>query len=297
MRAILLFRYGGVDQLGLREVPGPRPEAGQVLVRVVATSVNPIDWKMRSGAAKARFPVEMPAILGRDLSGIVLEPAAGFAKGERVMGLVWHTYAEELVCPANVLARLPDGLDPHVAGALPLVLTTGSQLVDQAEVQSNETVLVTGALGGVGRTAVFVALRRGAKVLAGVRKSQREEAKALKAHGVFALDDDADVNALPELDRIADTVGGDTIAKLLKRLRKGGTLGSVVGGSEAAKERGVKVNAFMAHPDPAVLRDLAEALVRGELEIPIVKRFPLEQTAEAQAVAEKGAGGKVLIVP
>ena len=104
MRAILLIQYGGPEQLQLREVPSPTPGAGQVRVRVTATSVNPIDYKMRSGAAKARFPVEFPAILGRDVSGVVLDGAAEFSKGDRVMGLVHRTYAEELGQALRALA-------------------------------------------------------------------------------------------------------------------------------------------------------------------------------------------------
>ena len=176
------------------------------------------------------------------------------------------------------------------------MLTTGAQLVDAAKVAAGQTVLVTGALGAVGRTAVFVSKQRGARVIAGVRAKQKAEAAKIGADDVVAIDDDAEIDRLPPLDAIADTVGGEVIAKLLPRVKKGGTLGSVVGEPPAAKGLPITVHAFMAHPDAAVLGKLAASVARGELVIPIAKRLPLEKAAEAQTLAETGhPDGKVLL--
>ena len=301
MKAIVLKEYGGVDQLELRDQAAPEPKANEIQVRVAGASLNPVDWKLRSGALKAWMPLSLPAILGRDASGVVTKVGPGvtaFAPGDRVMGLVNGGYAELVVAPLDAWAKLPGGLDVVDAGALPLVVLTGTQLIEEAtKPEAGQTVLVTGALGGVGRAAVYAAKKRGAKVWAGVRARQRDEARSLGADGVVALDDADDVAKLPELDAIADTVGGPTLVKLLPKVRAGGTIGSVVGESPEAKARGLKVHAMMAHPDGKRLGELGEAVARGEFKIPIAKRFPLAEAREAQSLAEKGGVGKVLLTP
>jgi NADPH:quinone reductase-like Zn-dependent oxidoreductase len=155
---------------------------------------------------------------------------------------------------------------------------------------------VAGALGGVGRAAVYVLRLVGAHVVAGVRARQKAEAASLGADQVVAIDDDAEIAGLPPLDAIADTVGHETVGKLLERLKPGGTLGSVLGEPPAARGKPITVRAFMAHPDAKRLALLASAVARGDLKIPIAARLPLAQAAEAQRLAERGgAGGKVLI--
>ncbi len=173
MKAIVLHQYGGPEQLRYEEAERPKYGENEVLVRVKATSVNPIDFKLRSGAAKARMPLELPAILGRDLAGEVVETGrsvTGFSKGMRVMALANGTYAEYTVAKADVLAPIPSALDFEQAAALPLVVTTGAQLIERAvKPQRGQTILVTGALGGVARTAIHVARKHGVRVFAGVR--------------------------------------------------------------------------------------------------------------------------------
>ncbi len=156
---------------------------------------------------------------------------------------------------------------------------------------------MTGALGGVGRVAVFGAKRRGARVFAGVRRSQRAEAAKLGADGVVALDDDADIAALPVLNAIADAVGGETIQKLYDRLKPGAVIGSVLGEPAGAKERGFVVHAFSVRTDSAMLARYAAAVAEGALLIPIAAKMPLARAGEAQTLAEKGhPGGKVVLV-
>jgi NADPH:quinone reductase-like Zn-dependent oxidoreductase len=301
VKAVVLTDYGDADKLELREVPDPKPGPGEVLVRVAAASLNPIDWKLRSGAFRAYMPLELPAVLGYDASGEVLEVGAGvtgLARGDRVLGLARHTHAELAVAAADAWARVPPGLDLTDAAALPLVVLTGAQLLEVAvNPRRGQTVLVTGALGGVGRTAVFAARQRGVKVLAGVRSRQKAEAAGIGADGVVALDDDAAVSALPALDGLADAVGGPTTGRLLPKVRPGGVVGSAVGEPPGAKERGLEVHAMYTHPDAKRLAELAGAVVRGELAIPIARRFPLAQARDAHRLAEGGGVGKVLLVP
>ncbi|HWE30309.1 MAG TPA: NADP-dependent oxidoreductase, partial [Polyangia bacterium] len=200
MKAVVLKDYGGIEQLELRDVPDPKPGAGEVVVKIAATSVNPIDYKQRSGATRARMPLELPAILGRDIAGEVVALGSGVTTvrvGDRVLGLGWRTYAEKASIKADVLAPIPPALDPIDAGALPLVVTTAAQLVARADPKPGQTMLVTGAAGGVGRVAIFVAKERGARVIAGVRTKQLDAARTLGADEVVAIDDDADLSRIP----------------------------------------------------------------------------------------------------
>lgn len=302
MKAVVLYEYGDVNQLQFKtdqQIPQFGPD--EVLVRIHATSINPIDWKLRSGAARARMPIQLPAILGRDLAGEVVDFGPGvtkFKKGQRVMALANATYAEYATVKADVLAPIPDALGYEQAAALPLVLTTGSQLIERAvKPQPGWTVLVTGAVGGVGRTAVYVARQHGARVIAGVKSSQRAVAAKLSAERVVALDDDKDIAALRDLDAIADTVNGETIAKLLGTLKPGGVLGSVLGEPKDAAGKNIQVHAIQAQPDAQRLYELAEDVARGEFTIPIARVFRLDEASKAQDFAEnQHPSGKVLMV-
>ena len=187
MKAVVLTAYGDVDKLVLRDVPDPKPGPSQVKVKVAAASINPVDWKLRSGALQKFMPLELPAILGRDVSGTVAEVGpgvTGFKAGDRVLGLVQHGYAEYVVEAQEGFAAIPDGLDAQQAASLPLVVLTGAQLIEEAtRPRKGELVLVTGAVGGVGRAAIYAARTLGARVIAGVRAKQKDEARKLSASG------------------------------------------------------------------------------------------------------------------
>ncbi len=300
MKAVILHAYGDPSQLKWEEDDLPEPGAGEVRVRLHATSLNPVDWKIRSGAAKEHFPLDLPEILGVDLSGEVdkVGPGVeGFPIGMRVMAKANGTYAEYTVAKADVLAPIPEKLSYEQAAALPLVLLTGTQLIERAaKVQAGQTVLVTGALGSVGRVAVHVARQHGAKVIAGVKASQREEAAKLGADQVVALDVPEELGHLHELDVVADTVGGTVGNHAARTLRDGGVYASVVGAPKHEPGRGITVHAFMAEPDASRLYELADEVARGGLVIPIAKTMPLEQIAEAHRLGEAGgAGGKIVL--
>jgi NADPH:quinone reductase-like Zn-dependent oxidoreductase len=302
MKAVRLYSYGDPSQLRYEETAVPKYGDNEVLVKMHATSINPIDVKIRSGAAKSRFSIEFPAILGRDLSGEVAEAGRnvqGFPKGMRVMALANGTYAEYTVAKADVLAPIPDALNFEEAGALPLVTTTGAQLIERAvKPKSGQTVLVTGALGGVGRTAVHVAQKHGAHVLAGVRTKEKEQASKLGVDGVVAIDSEEEVGHLHDLDAIADTIGGATIQRLLKTIRKGGVLGSVLGQPEGADKYDIHVEAFMAQPDASRLHQLADDVARHEFSIPIARTMKLQEIQEAHRLFERGGlAGKIVLVP
>ncbi len=301
MKAIVLHEYGAPNKLKYEDVDDPAPGEGQVLVRLAATSVNPVDYKMRSGEIKAYMPVEFPGILGRDVAGVIrqLGPGVtGFAEGDRILAMSRRSYAELVVVDASDLAIVPPDLDLVRAAALPLVTLTGEQLITRgANLERGQTILIAGAVGAVGRAAVLTAQKAGAVVIAGVRKKQLEEAKTLQADVLLALDDEAAMNKLGYVDAVADTVGHETAEKLLAKVKQGGIFASVLGPPANAKlHPTIRIEAIQAQPDAKTLRTLADDVLAGRLDIPIDRMVPLAEAAEAHAAAEKGGLGKILLM-
>jgi NADPH:quinone reductase-like Zn-dependent oxidoreductase len=300
MKAIVVRQYGGPEVLKFEEYPDPVAGPGEVLVRVAATSVNPIDYKRRAGLTKDFYPMTFPGLIGVDTAGTALKigpGVEGFSVGDQVFGMADNTYAELCVVKAAVLAKVPQGLDLIQAASLPLVTTTGNQLLSATGIKVGQTVMVVGAAGNVGRSAVFAAKQRGATVIAGVLKRQTDEAKTLGADQVVATDDDAAIAKIPPLDAVADTVGGRTAGKLIAKVKPGGVYASVVDPPQnAAQYPSVKVVHVFSKFDRKTLEFMAEAVRDGKLVIPISQKLPLREAAEAQATAEKGGAGKILLV-
>ncbi len=299
MKAIVVHQYGGPEVLKFEEYPDPVAGPGEVLVRVAAASVNPIDYKRRAGLTKDFYPMHFPSLIGVDMAGTVAKVGPGvedFSVGDQVFAMADNTYAELCVVKAAVLAKVPKGLDLIEAAALPLVTTTGNQLLSATGLQAGQTVMVVGAVGNVGRSAVFTAKERGATVIAGVLKTQMDEAKTVGADQVVATDDDTAIADIAPLDAVADTVNGKTAEKLIAKVKPGGVYASVVGAPQnAAKYPSVKVAPVFSKFDRKTLVFMAEAVRDGKLVIPISQRLPLSEAAQAQAAAEKG-GGKILLL-
>lgn len=301
MKAIVVHQYGGPEVLKFEEYPDPVPGRGEVLVRVAAASVNPIDYKRRAGLTKGSYPIHFPGLIGVDISGTAVEigpGVEGFSVGDHVFAMANDTYAELCVVKAAVLAKVPNGLDLIQAAALPLVTTTGNQLLLATEIKVGQTVLVVGAAGNVGRSAVFTAKARGATVIAGVLQRQIDGAKTVGADRFAATDDDTAMANLPPLDAVADTVGGRTAEKLIAKVKPGGVYASVVGAPQnVAEYPSVKMVKVFSQFDRKTLEFMAEAVRDGKLVIPISLKLPLSEAAKAQALAEKGRVGKILLVP
>ncbi len=303
MKAVVLHEYGGPDKLKFEEnVPSPQVSGNTVLIAAAAASVNPIDWKLRSGSAQQRFPLSFPAILGRDVSGIVQQVGANvkhFKPGDRVLALTNKTYAELVAVDDSDVTHLPDGVDLVDAAAIPLISLTGDQLVRIAtNVQKGQVVLITGALGGVGRAAVHSAKKIGAQVIAGVRGRELESARSLGVSGVLAIDDDQAIENFPLVDAIADTVGGATAAKLIAKVKPGGSFGyaAMLPEDAAAKNPTVKITRVSAKPDPSKVREFADDVRDGKFVLPIGARMPLKDAAEAHVLGEKGGIGKIILL-
>ena len=303
MKAVVLHEYGGPENLKFEDnVAEPQVSGNTVLISAVAASVNPIDWKLRSGAMQKMRPLTFPAILGRDVSGIVRAVGANvkhFKVGDRVLALSNKTYAELVAVDDSDVTHLPDGLDLADAAAIPLISLTGDQLVRLAtSVQKGQTVLITGALGSVGRAAVHTAKKIGAQVIAGVRGKELADARALGVSDVLAIDDDQAIEKFSLVDAVADTVGGDVAAKLLARVKPGGSFGytAMLPESAAAKNPTVKITRVGALPDPSKVREFADDVRDGKFVLPIGRRMPLRDAAEAQVLGEKGGIGKIILL-
>ena len=303
MRAVVLHEYGGPEKLKFEEhVPEPEISGATVLIAAAAAGVNPIDWKMRSGTRQKDFPLSFPAILGRDVSGVVRAVGASvkhFKPGDRVLALSNETYAELVAVDDSDVTHLPDGVDLADAAAIPLIALTGDQLVHLAtNVQKGQVVLVTGALGSVGRAAVHTAKKIGAQVIAGVRGKELDDARSLGVSGVLAIDDDEAIEEFRLVDAIADTVGGDVAAKLLAKVKPSGSFGytAFLPANAAAQNPAVKITRVLAKPDPSKVREFADDVRDGKFVLPIGRRMPLRDAAEAHALGEKGAIGKILLL-
>jgi NADPH:quinone reductase-like Zn-dependent oxidoreductase len=303
MKAVVLHEYGGPEKLKFEDnVAEPQVSGNTVLIEATAASVNPIDWKLRSGMMQSIFPLSFPAILGRDVSGIVRAVGANvnhFKIGDRVLALSNATYAELVAVDASEVTHLPDGVDLADAAAIPLIALTGDQLVRLAtNIKEGQIVLITGALGSVGRAAVHTAKKIGAQVIAGVRGKELEDARSLGVADVLAIDDDQAIANFRLVDAIADTVGGEVAAKLIAKVKESGSFGytAVFPEGAAAKNPSVKVTRVGARPDASKVREFADDVRDGKFVLPIGRRMPLRDAAEAQVLGQKGGIGKILLL-
>ncbi|EYD73859.1 Alcohol dehydrogenase, zinc-binding protein domain protein [Rubellimicrobium mesophilum DSM 19309] len=297
MKAVRLQSYGDVDQFRLEEAPDPVQGPGEVLVRVAFAGLNPVDAFVRQGGFK-KLQLEMPAILGIDASGTVEavgKGVTGYNVGDRVAvhaPLKGHgTYAEKVVAPLAGLAHLPEGADFRLGAALPLVGLTGRQLVDRlGGVRAGQRVLVSGALGGVGRAAVQYLRELGAVPVAGVRAERLDEGREVAGEAL-----DIGAAGAPEFD-LAVSAAAPVAGRVVARVRDGGLVASSVQVPEEAKAGGrVRVENIMAKDDPAMLQAVADAAGRGELVLPVARVFPLAELAEAHRILGRGPQGKILI--
>jgi NADPH:quinone reductase-like Zn-dependent oxidoreductase len=303
VKAVRLYEYGGPENLKYEDdVPEPTLGADSVLIEAAATSVNPVDWKIRSGARQKDFPLKLPAILGKDVSGVVRAVGRNirsFKPGDRVLALTDATYAEFVAVEGSILTHLPDGLDLIDSAAIPLIALTGDQLVRlAARAQPGQTLLVSGALGSVGRAAVHTAKKLGVTVIAGVRARQLPEARTLGVADTVAIDDDSAIAALAAVDCVADTVGGETAAKLFGKVKNDGTFGyaSVLPEGVPQRNPSVTVTRVFARPDASKVREFADDIRDGKFLLPISRRLPLRDAGAAHALAQQGGAGKIVLV-
>jgi NADPH:quinone reductase-like Zn-dependent oxidoreductase len=305
MRAIRQQRLGGPEVLEFVEVPRPAPAPTEVLVRVTAAGVNPVDWKVRS---RGGFLGDPPFTVGWDVAGVVEEVGLGvtrFAAGDRVFGMPRFprqaaAYAEYVTSPSRQLARIPAGLSDVEAAALPLAgLTAWQALVETADVQSGRRVVILGAAGGVGHLAVQIAKALGAYVIGTARAEKHGFLSELGADEAVDYTREAVPERVRGVDVVFDVVGGEPGEEALPALRDGGTLVSVSSRSEGLREGGagrVRVASLLVEPDRTGLEALAELVARGALRPHVSQTFPLADAARAHEVSEAGrTQGKLVL--
>ncbi|MCU1679700.1 MAG: NADPH:quinone reductase [Amycolatopsis sp.] len=307
MRAVTQDEFGGPEVLRVVETELPSPGATEVLVRVHAAGINPVDWKSRVQEVFLGAP---PFILGWDVSGVVEEVgfgATGFEVGDEVLGMPWFprqagAYAEYVTAPSRQFVRKPSGLSHVEAAGLPLAgLTAWQGLVDVANVQAGQRVLVDAAAGGVGHLAVQIAKARGAYVL-GTASAPKHD--FLRSLGVDEPIDYHDKNATAtDLDLVYGLVGEQSDLRWLTGIRKGGLLIGVPGGvaesvGAKADELGVRTAPQLVEPDQVGLLGLTALVDAGHLRVHVEQTFPLEEVGKAHELGETGrlAGKLVLTV-
>lgn len=308
MRAIVQHAYGGPEVLQLTEVSRPEPIVTEVLVRVHAAGVNPIDGKTRAGGGFAPQVGRPPFIPGWDLSGVVAEIGYGvtrFQPGDEVYGMPNFprragTYAEFVAVGSRQVARKPASLSHVEAAALPLAgLTAWQSLVDTAQVGPGMRVLIHAAAGGFGHLAVQIAKARGAYVIGTARAAKHDFVRSLGADEVIDYTAVAFEDAVEPVDVVIDLVGGDTRRRSLEVLTGGGLLIPLPRGldvSEEAAERGLRVAPVIVEPDYRGLEHLAELADSGKLKVGVSRELPLAQAAEAHRyVNGGGATGKTVL--
>jgi NADPH:quinone reductase-like Zn-dependent oxidoreductase len=310
MLAITQDGYGGPEVLVPAKTARPAPVPTEVLVRVHATSVNPVDWKTRAGSGMGDLFGGAPMILGWDVSGVVEETGAGvtrFAPGDEVFGMPRFphpagSYAEYVAAPSRHFARKPAGLDHEHAAALPLAgLTAWQALVDTADVQAGQRVLVHAAAGGVGHLAVQIAKARGAYVVGTASAAKHDFVHGLGADEMIDYRTTDFAAAVSEVDVVLDAIGGENVTRSVATVVRGGQIVSIRGGGDdqaraAADAKGVRIATVLVEPDHSGLEGLAALVAQGRLRVEVDRVLPLEEAATAHRLGEAGqVRGKIVL--
>ena len=304
MKAVRFDEYGGVDVLKVVDVPKPEPGPGQVLVQVKAAGINPGEDKIRSGLLHSRWPSTFPSGEGSDLAGIVAETGPGVTRwsaGDEVIGYTDNraSHAEYVVVEEQNLTAKPAGLPWEVAGALFVAGATAYAAVRAVTLTEGDTVVVTGAAGGVGSIAVQLARLAGATVIGLASEVQHEW---LTGHGVIPVaygDGVADRirQVTSKVDAFIDTFGGDYVELALSLGVVPARIDTIVR-IDLVEKYGIKAEGNAAGASARVLAELARLIVDGKLELPIAGTFPLSQVQDAYRLLEKGhIRGKVVLMP
>ncbi|MGW7103111.1 NADP-dependent oxidoreductase [Streptomyces sp. NPDC054838] len=304
MRAVVVSQWGGPEVLTEVEAERPEPGLNEILVRVHAAGVNPVDFKTRASGALIDW-AEVPAV-GWDVSGTVEAVGPGvtvYRPGDEVYGMPHFprqagAYAEYVTGPARHFAPKPASLDHVQAAALPLAaLTAWQALVDTAGLRAGQRVLVHAAAGGVGHLAVQIAKARGAYVIGTASAGKHELLRDLGADEVIDYRSTAFEDAVSDVDVVLDAVGGDHGQRSLKVLKQGGHLITLPGPDGLPEDpEGVHAAWMLVEPDHRGLLEIAALVEAGELRVVVDTVLPLEQAAKAHEIGEQGrTTGKIVL--
>jgi NADPH:quinone reductase-like Zn-dependent oxidoreductase len=303
MKAIQIQQYGGEEQLQMVEVPKPKAGKDQVVVRIAATTFNPFDFKLASGAMKQMAPLQFPFVPGVDFSGVVDAVGEGvseFRAGDEVFGDpgMGGTYAEFIAVGAGQTALKPKKLNHIEAASLAMVAQTAMQMVDRANLQKGQTVLIQGASGAVGSVAVQIAHHLGAKVIA---TSTAGSAQRLKQYGADVVVDyktQRFEDHAKNVDAVLDAVGGEVQERSFDVLKPGGVLVAITQppSEELAKKHQVKASMVVTRSSSECLRRVAELADARHIQPFIGKVYPLSEVRTAWQEARTGrVEGKIVL--
>ncbi len=316
MKAVRIDRYGGEEVLELAEVEQPTPGDNELLVKVQAAAVNPVDWKIRDGLGEL-FGLKPPLILGCEIAGTVELPGpssprrvfdrtggSDFAAGDDVYGyLGTHTggYAEYVTAPASEFVRKPKQIDFDTAASVPVgALTAWQGIFDHGNLTSGQRILITGASGAVGSMAVQLAKVKGVHVIGTGSGRNEEFVRKLGADEFIDYKKAKFEEEVSDADVVFDTVGGDTQERAFQTLKRGGVLVSTVSppSAEKAKQFGVTVAMVMMMPNPDQLAEINRLLESGKLKVHVATVLPLEEVKKAHQLSATGhADGKIILRP
>ncbi len=303
MRAVRVSGYGGPEQLKLEQVERPRPQAGEVLLRVHAAGVNPLDWKIRQGFLKEFMPTTFPYTPGIEVAGVVEEvgrAVTAFQIGDAVFGQCQAgAYAEYAVVEVSTLAPKPQTLSFIEAATVPVGATTAWRaLFDYGGLTSDQRVFIVGAAGGVGLFAVQLAKWKGAWVIGTASTANLDVVRSLGADMVIDYTKTPPQSAIQQVDLVLNAVGGETLSRSLATLRRGGTLISLAGSPPQQEAQARDVRAMMIHSQPSsdLLQMLARLIDAGQLKVIAGKTLPLSEVQLAQEYSRSGHGrGRIVL--
>lgn len=306
MKAVRMHRYGGPDVLVYEEIPRPRPHAGEVLIRVEAAAVNPVDWKIREGYLREMLPHTLPLVMGWDVSGVITAIGSGvtrFKVGDEVFSrpdiLRDGTYAEYVIIRETEVALKPKSIDHLHAAAIPLAGTTAwKALIEAGGVEPGQRVLIHGAAGGVGSYGVQLAKWRGARVIATASPHNHDYLRELGADETVDYRHAGFEEGIGTVDVVFDTIGGTTQERSWSLLHRGGILVSIIDppSTEKAAAHGVRHAFVFIQPDAAVLAELASLVDGGKLRTYLEAVLPLAEARRAQEMSQEGhVRGKIVL--
>jgi NADPH:quinone reductase-like Zn-dependent oxidoreductase len=297
MQAVVMRETGDPDVLRYEEADRPGLGEDEVLIKVRAASVNPVDWKARRGFVDRR----LPAVLGNDVSGTVeASRAEGFAEGDEVFGMATSGgYAEFATASAAAIAQKPGGVSHEQAAAIPVAGQTAWQaLFDRGGLERGHATLIAGAAGGVGHFAVQFARLAGARAIGTGSSRNRDFVVGLGAEQYVDYTQQDVAEAVTDADVAFDTVGGQTTLSLLPAVREGGILVTIANAppEEAARERGVRAELLVMSPRSDLLIRIAELVAAGEVRVEIAELIPLTEVQRAHELSESGhTRGKIIL--
>ena len=306
MKAVRIHEYGGSDVLRYEDAPRPEAGPGEVLIRVHAAGVNPVDVGVRLGFLQERLRYALPMIPGWDVSGVVEAAGPGVSRlkvGDEVYSRPDiarnGSYAEYIVVKESEVALKPKSIDHVHAAAIPLAaLTAWQALFDAAKLSAGQTVLIHGAAGGVGNYAVQFAKLKGARVIATASPRNHEFLRSLGADQVIDYNTTKFETVVHDVDAVLDTITGETADRSYGVIKKGGIYVSILmpPSQEKADARGVRVAHVFVQPNVEQLNEIAKLVDSGKLTITIEKVFPLAEARAAQELsAKKHTRGKIVL--